>query len=392
MTKEQLAELEERRAAALEVFRAAVAEVRASNVQEQGEEAIADARRRLAVAMKAAARAGVPKSKLLEASKAENEDGAENDTAWPQGLRRGDKVEIVGLESESGRQLNGKVGVVSQFLEEKGRCTVEVDGGNVVSLRPANLQRKDAPAPPSQPEEEKPLQPGDSVEVRGLESESGMKLNGRKGSILEFVEASGRFKVELGPEEVVSIKAGNLVRLKAEEQASEPEEEKRSRSKSSSSSASASRPRKSKKRRKESLEDMDLTPEEKLEALLTGVVPKRKKAKRPAPPEEPDYDALAREEGFFAAHAAAKAAARAAAEPPVLKMGDQVEVFGLQSEAGKKLNGMRGVLMKFIEEKGRYEVELGLGNLQSLKPDNLRPASSPIGSDYTGATAGYTLL
>merc|ERR1712176_245693 len=74
-------------------------------------------------------------------------------------------------------------------------------------------------------------------------------------------------------------------------------------------------------------------------------------------------------------HVAAAAAAAAAAcmAPTILNVGDQVEVFGLQSEAGRKLNGMKGKLTKFVDEKGRWQVELGLSNVQSLKPENLRP-------------------
>mmetsp|Transcript_113283 Transcript_113283/g.199980 ORF Transcript_113283/g.199980 Transcript_113283/m.199980 type:complete len:88 (+) Transcript_113283:2-265(+) len=78
--------------------------------------------------------------------------------------------------------------------------------------------------------------------------------------------------------------------------------------------------------------------------------------------------------------------------------GDQVEVFGLQSESGKKLNGKTGQVTKFDTGKGRYQVELrGLAVAQSLKPENLRRvvtiSSAPtLGSDYTGSTAGYTLL
>merc|ERR1711920_556981 len=93
-----------------------------------------------------------------------------------------------------------------------------------------------------------------------------------------------------------------------------------------------------------------------------------------------------------AAAAAAAAAAVSKSQEP-LKPGDRVEVFGLQSEAGRQLNGKSGLITKFVEEKGRFQVELGMANLQSLKPENLRHAAAAptfVESTYSGSTAGYT--
>jgi len=91
---------------------------------------------------------------------------------------------------------------------------------------------------------------GDEVEIVGLQSESGSKLNGRKGTITELLSDKGRFKVELGPEDSVSVKPINIIKLE-KQNPDEQEENKRSRSPSSSSSSSSSSERKGKKLEKE---------------------------------------------------------------------------------------------------------------------------------------------
>lgn len=425
-------------AAALAAFCDAVAAVRAANSRGDDEKTIEQVKTQLAAAFQKARRAGVPQAKLLEASK---EQGS---TEEGQQLRPGDSVEVFGLESESGRQLNGQVGVVSHYVEEKGRFEVQLQAnGSLVRVRPANLRCLSTPQPDTtgsvgqQPNtgeveqahasEELP-QAGDHIEVHGLESESGKKLNGRTGVVRELVASTGRFKVELSPDEVLSIKPENLRRRPDPEPARNGAQS--SRSGSSSSSSSSSQPRRRSHKRASNfntVEEAELAPEEKLEQLLGGLSGGKKKKRRsrrtPSPPPQPQ-PREASPEIFFGAAAAeaaqaasagaaaasaisaetaakvAAAAAAAVAPPAELRVGDQVEVYGLQSEAGRKLNGKTGQITKFVEAKGRFEVELGLGSLQSLKPENLRPASRSMGGDYSGAasgdyngaTAGYTLL
>merc|ERR1711869_109372 len=53
------------------------------------------------------------------------------------------------------------------------------------------------------------LKVGDPIIVHGLQSESGQKHNGKGGVILSFVEASGRFQVQLG-HETLALKRDNL--------------------------------------------------------------------------------------------------------------------------------------------------------------------------------------
>jgi hypothetical protein len=81
-----------------------------------------------------------------------------------------------------------------------------------------------------------------------------------------------------------------------------------------------------------------------------------------------------------AAKAAAEEAARkkaeakvpAAPEPaPGLAPGARVRIFGLQSGAGLKLNGLEGNLQAFSPENGRWHVILDSGEVKTIKAKNL---------------------
>lgn len=52
--------------------------------------------------------------------------------------------------------------------------------------------------------------------------------------------------------------------------------------------------------------------------------------------------------------------------------GDMVEVSGLESEAGRALNGCRGEVLGFGADKGRYEVRFSAEKTVNVKPGNLR--------------------
>jgi len=60
--------------------------------------------------------------------------------------------------------------------------------------------------------------------------------------------------------------------------------------------------------------------------------------------------------------------------------GDTVEVFGLTSESGARLNGKTGNILTYIAEKGRFQVKMTLGfdaaESVSLNPKNLRKLKS----------------
>eukprot|EP00931_Biecheleriopsis_adriatica_P047737 TRINITY_DN27532_c0_g1_i1.p1 TRINITY_DN27532_c0_g1~~TRINITY_DN27532_c0_g1_i1.p1 ORF type:complete len:407 (+),score=130.09 TRINITY_DN27532_c0_g1_i1:18-1238(+) len=385
-------QMSEAAASALATFRAAFAEVQSLSVAEpeagsedKAEQAMAAAKAKLANAMRAATLAGVSEQALLEASAPPEEEEEAQEANEEAALKIGDRVEIFGLESETGKQLNGQAGYISGFLEDKGRFQVKLSPEKVVSVRPENLSR----LPPAEgggcadsqsqtKPEERALEVGDRVEVFGLESEGGRKLNGTVGKTIEFVSDKGRWKIEMEEtKEVVSVRPANLQFVeKADDD----------------SSSSSSSEHKKKKRKKERTHN----PEEALEAMLKGEKVKSDKNKKSAR----DAGAAA---AAAAAAACAAAAAAAVAENAPLKLGDRVEVFGLQSQTGKALNGKTGLITKWDQAKGRFQVELGMANLQSLKPDNLRRVGaananmtqsegSGVHDSYSGSTAGYTLL
>ncbi|CAK0832717.1 unnamed protein product, partial [Prorocentrum cordatum] len=66
-----------------------------------------------------------------------------------------------------------------------------------------------------------------------------------------------------------------------------------------------------------------------------------------------------------------------AAAPPAFTIDDWVKVVGLESEAGKALNGRRGVVVQFIEANGRYEVKFGADQMALLRPDKLERCEPP---------------
>eukprot|EP00747_Dinoflagellata_sp_TGD_P120576 gnl/TRDRNA2_/TRDRNA2_173275_c2_seq8.p1 gnl/TRDRNA2_/TRDRNA2_173275_c2~~gnl/TRDRNA2_/TRDRNA2_173275_c2_seq8.p1 ORF type:complete len:540 (+),score=113.69 gnl/TRDRNA2_/TRDRNA2_173275_c2_seq8:109-1728(+) len=55
----------------------------------------------------------------------------------------------------------------------------------------------------------------------------------------------------------------------------------------------------------------------------------------------------------------------------MLLPGDSVEVSGLESQNGKVLNGKTGLITKYVDESGRFEVSFGKGNVASLRRENL---------------------
>lgn len=327
-------------------------------------------------AAEAAAEGGSEAQGEQGAAEEQQEKAAANDGGSQQlgDFAVGDRVEVLGLSSEAGQRLNGRAGSVAEVLADKGRLKIQLAAEEFVALKPDNLRRVAGAGE---------LIVGDRVEITGLESESGSKLNGTVGKIVAHDAEKGRFNVEVGMQQKLSVKPVNLKqRSPSPPDASRKRPASRSSSSSSSSSSSA-RPRKEAKK--------TLSPEEQLEKILRG---ERREAR--------EATKAARAEGAKAAEAAAAAmreaaaaaAAKAAAPERSMSPGDHVEVFGLQSEAGRKLNGKNGVITKFEPEKGRFQVDLGQAAVQSLKPENLRPfsKSASVIDDYRGSTAGYTLL
>merc|ERR1712151_1234936 len=69
---------------------------------------------------------------------------------------------------------------------------------------------------------------------------------------------------------------------------------------------------------------------------------------------------------------------------PDPQVGDRIEVFGLESESGSKLNGRQGTIVEYIAEKERFKIEMAAGEFVSIKPSNLRRISLPVPSTNTG--------
>lgn len=136
-------------------------------------------------------------------------------------LKPGCLVEIFGLESETGKTMNGKRGIIAAHLEEKGRFEVELGPGKKTSLKPCNLRRvevksrwKDAGAVDENTgatqSENLAFKLGQRVEVFGLESDGGRALNGKKGLVTKYLAERDRFQVELGLPTLQSIRPQNL--------------------------------------------------------------------------------------------------------------------------------------------------------------------------------------
>lgn len=61
-----------------------------------------------------------------------------------------------------------------------------------------------------------------------------------------------------------------------------------------------------------------------------------------------------------------------AKDAPRFVIDDEVEVFGLESESSRMINGRMGVVVQYIEDAGRYEVKFGPEQFALLRPDRLR--------------------
>lgn len=229
--------------------------------------------------------------------------------------RVGDAVEVFGLDTVNGRELNGKTGTIIRDSEGSDAVQVRVDLDGpfehtkyrTATLKACNLKkisqaglgdsgndplrglrdkrnqqqndtdgarftRTDLHVDPTPGEEQASdalFAPGDVVEISNLTSEAGQQINGFKAVVVKCIMADGRAEVR--------FETGT------------------------------------KKLKFENLEKLDLNGGDRY----------------------------------------------------------MVEVFGLQSEAGKAMNGQRGVATAVDKEKGRIEVKLTKDKKVSLKPENL---------------------
>lgn len=263
--------------------------------------------------------------------------------ASPPDFESGSCVEVFGLASDGGKLLNGKKGIVSNRIGFKDRLEVRLGPDKKVSLKPENLRPGELsvqerlvllglqPAPAASDGDNTNVatdsspklvfKPGDQVEIFGLLSESGQVLNGQHGSVVQFLEGRSRFEVRLADAGVANVKPENL----------------RKRTGAPASAEKA---------------DGQPRPRSRSRSRLRGVVTDPSKA-----PAGAETAAVAEAAGAAEASKAAGATeAGGAGAAEGFRPGQCVEVFGLESESGRVLNGQTGIVSRCLDSSGRVEV------------------------------------
>jgi len=256
-------------------------------------------------------------------------------------LPLGAAVQVNGLESDSGRQLNGRRGVITRVVDESGRCQVRFSTNRSAAVRPQNLTRvQNLPSDSVllhgvegiDPDAQSPcihqellFHKGDVVETFGLHSEVGQELNGKNGIILKYIDETDRFEVRFAlgmvgnryEYKVVHLKASQMVKINKN-------------------------PLHNRKKKTDDPPRQGISPNKDQPASYMG-----------------DY-----------------------------QVGDMVEVHGLTSDLGRPLNGRTGEIWAFVAEKQRYEVKfMPEAELRSLKALNLRRAFPDVSN--VAPAAGY---
>lgn len=108
----------------------------------------------------------------------------------PHIINAGSKIIVRGLQGAA--QHNGKHGKVAEYDGGSGRYVVELDDGETLRIKHENLLQRA------------------SVEVTGMQSQTGMQHNGRQGDIEGFDESSGRYHVRLATQ-VVALQPANVI-------------------------------------------------------------------------------------------------------------------------------------------------------------------------------------
>lgn len=259
-------------------------------------------------------------------------------------LSPGDAVKIYGLTADGLRQLNGRRGVVTKVLPESSSYEVRVSAARSETIPVSNVTPvaslpsdaalcrgvegldPDARAPCGY--QELPFREGDAVEVFGLTSEAGRELNGKNGTVLEFDEESGRFKVRFSMGMV-----GNRYEYTC------------------------------KLLRPGQLRQVCKNPCSK---NRIGQGPRAAAAAGPASP-------FSRDASGGGGSGQEQGGGGTGGGTCRFAPGERVEVYGLQSESGRALNGSSGVVLRYVEATDRYEVACPDENApKSLKGDNLR--------------------
>ena len=119
------------------------------------------------------------------------EDSDEYLRVKPANLLQHVHVRLHAIESQPA--FNGKRGTIVAWSDHKERYNIHVmDIGKIVSLKPANVI----------------LESGTVGMIIGLQSKP--ELNGRYGTIKKFDETSGRYDVQLSPDQILRLKLENV--------------------------------------------------------------------------------------------------------------------------------------------------------------------------------------
>jgi len=207
------------------------------------------------------------------------------------------------------------------------------------------------------------------IEVVGLESETGRQMNGQKGLVTKWLPAEKeRYEVQLGPDKALTLKPANLRKL-------EDKERLLCLQRALAETAST----------REVAGPINKLRREATTSLQFG----RAMAKFTLATMAPVYERFGVDGGWqgvmLAIHGEdeeIKAATKQLEEltswgtlgPDKWEKGCYLEVHGLTSEAGQKLNGMAVFLKGYDDVKGRYDVAPAdnLNETKALKGDNLR--------------------
>lgn len=100
-------------------------------------------------------------------------------------LFHGVQVTIIGLTNAT--QLNGEGGVIVRYNAVNGRWEAQLNStSEIKAFRAENLR----------PAGELALEPGETVRVHGLTSETGKLLNGQVGKVVSYVHTQSRYEVQ----------------------------------------------------------------------------------------------------------------------------------------------------------------------------------------------------
>lgn len=117
----------------------------------------------------------------------------------------GEVVDVAAPDSKSGEAVSGKPDEPNAEQEKESVHSSSSSSGSKSGSSSSSRSRSK-----SATDDRSKFTIDDHVEVFGMESEKSKFLNGRKGTIVQYIEAHGRFEVCFGPERLAIVRADNL--------------------------------------------------------------------------------------------------------------------------------------------------------------------------------------